>query len=385
MKKSFSQKIKGDKVIWLMILLLCLASILAIYSSVGSKEAFMMPLLKQSVLVLLSFAAVYFFHRIPISWYRWLAIPFLIGSAILLLITPFIGEEMRGATRAISILGFTFNPTDLAKIGIILYIAKVMESEALSTFKEFAWKILAPVAVVLVLILWNSTSAGLLLLLLVMIMFFVGEVKTAFWFKSAAIAAVFVGLYFADGATVHLLPRSTTAVNRVKDFFGTDEAANDRNAIKKAEQIDYSKMAIASGGFIGKGPGHSTQRYVLSQAYSDFIYAIIIEEYGLVGGVLILAFYLVMLFRAVVIARSCTRVFPVLVVLGVMLSILFQAMLNMCVAVGLVPVTGQPLPLVSLGGSSLLTISISLGIVLAVSRATEERKIVEKNKTEQED
>jgi cell division protein FtsW len=240
------------------------------------------------------------------------------------------------------------------------------------------------VAVVLVLILWNSTSAGLLLLLLVMIMFFVGEVKTAFWFKSAAIAVVFVGLYFADGATVHLLPRSTTAVNRVKDFFGTDEVANDRNVSKKVEQIDYSKMAIASGGFFGKGPGHSTQRYVLSQAYSDFIYAIIIEEYGLLGSVLILAFYFVMLFRAVVIARSCTRVFPVLVVLGVMLSIIFQAMLNMCVAVGLVPVTGQPLPLVSLGGSSLLTISISLGIVLAVSRSTEERKIVEKNKTEQE-
>ncbi|MDR0737800.1 MAG: FtsW/RodA/SpoVE family cell cycle protein, partial [Prevotellaceae bacterium] len=143
MIKSLSQKIKGDKVIWLMIVLLFLLSILTIYSSVGSKEAFMMPLLKQSFLVLASFGAIYMSHRVPIGWYRRLAIPFLIVSVILLIITPFIGEEVRGATRAISIFGITFNPADLAKIGIILYLAKIMESEELGSFKEFAWKILA--------------------------------------------------------------------------------------------------------------------------------------------------------------------------------------------------------------------------------------------------
>jgi cell division protein FtsW len=384
MIKSFSKKIKGDKVIWLMIALLCLLSILAIYSSVGAKEAFMMPLLKQSALVLASFAAIYLSHRIPIGWYRQLAIPFLTVSVVLLIITPFIGEEIRGATRAISLFGITFNPADFAKIGVILYLAKVMESEALSSFKEFAWKILAPVAVVFLLILWSSTSAALLLLMVVFLILVVGEIKAAFLLRTVIIAVAVVGLYFADGATTQLLPRSGTALNRIADFLSADDAA-DGNKNRKDEQIDYSEMAIATGGIVGKGPGRSTQRYVLSQAYSDFIYAVIIEEYGLVGGTGVLVVYLVLLFRAVVIARSCTRVFSMLIVLGFVLSVVFQAMLNMCVAVGLTPVTGQPLPLVSLGGSSLLSISFSLGIVLAVSRATEERNIIEKNKTEQGD
>ena len=384
MIKSFSKKIKGDKVIWLMIALLCLLSILAIYSSVGSKEAFIMPLLKQSALVLASFAAIYLSHRIPIGWYRQLAIPFLTVNVVLLIITPFIGEEIRGATRAISLFGITFNTDDFAKIGVILYLAKVMESEALSSFKEFAWKILAPVAVVFLLILWSSTSAALLLSMVVLLILFVGEIKPAFLLRTVIIAVAVVGLYFADGATTQLLPRSGTALNRIADFMGADDAA-DGNKNRKDEQIDYSEMAIATGGIVGKGPGRSTQRYVLSQAYSDFIYAVVIEEYGLVGGTGVLVVYLVLLFRAVVIARSCTRVFSMLIVLGFVLSVVFQAMLNMCVAVGLTPVTGQPLPLVSLGGSSLLSISFSLGIVLAVSRATEERKIIEKDKTEQGD
>ncbi|MDR3180595.1 MAG: FtsW/RodA/SpoVE family cell cycle protein [Prevotellaceae bacterium] len=379
MIKSFSQKIKGDKIIWLMIAFLCFSSIPLIYSSIASQKDFMSPLLKQSGLVLISFAAVYFFHRIPVGWYRRLSIPFLIGSVILLILTPFIGVKLHGAIRVISVFGFTFNPADLAKIGIILYLAKIMESEELSTFKEFAWKILAPVAIVFFLILWGSTSAALLFLIVVLIVLFVGEIKTAFLLRAAVIATVAIGLYFADGAVTQVLPRSETALNRVKSFFESDD--NDKNEIRKDEQIDYSQMAIATGGILGKGPGHSTQRYVLSQAYSDFIYAIILEEYGIVGGVAILAAYLILLFRAVVIAQSCTRVFSMLIVLGFVLSIVFQAMLNMCVAVGLTPVTGQPLPLVSLGGSSLLAISISLGIVLAVSRASDERNIIEKNKT----
>ena len=382
MEKSFSQKIKGDKVIWSIIIFLCLSSIPLIYSSFAPTGGFMRPLLKQSALVLISFAAVYLFHRVPIGLYRWLAIPFLIISVILLLLTPFIGEAIHGATRTISIFGFTFIPADFAKIGAILYIAKIMESEEFATFKKFAWKILAPVAVVFLLILWGSTSAALLFLVVVVIVLFVGEIKRAFMLRIAAVVVAALGLYFADGATTQFLPRSETALKRVKIFFNPDD---NKNETKKDTQIDYSQMAVASGGAIGKGPGHSTQRYVLSQAYSDFIYAIIIEEYGIAGGVLILAAYILLLYRAVIIARSCTRVFPMLIVLGFVLSIVFQAMLNMCVAVGLLPVTGQPLPLVSLGGSSLVAISISLGIVLAVSRASDERKIVEKNKVEQED
>ncbi|MDR3350461.1 MAG: FtsW/RodA/SpoVE family cell cycle protein [Prevotellaceae bacterium] len=362
-----------------MTILLCLVSIPVIYSSFAPQGNFMKPLLKQIALVLLSLGAVYLFHRIPIRWYRRLAIPFLICSTVLLIITPFVGEAIRGATRTISIFGITFNPADFAKIGIILYMAKVMESEALSTFKEFAWKILMPVAVLFFLILLSSTSAAFLFLIVVFIMLFIGEIKRAFLLKAIMAAVVFFGLYFADGATTQILPRSKTALSRVTSFLNDD----DENKKKKDEQIDYSKMAIATGGFFGKAPGRSTQRYLLSQAYSDFIYAIIIEEYGVVVGTVVLIAYLILLFRAVLIAKSCTRVFPMLIVLGFVLSIVVQAMLNMCVAVGLTPVTGQPLPLVSLGGSSLLTVSMSLGIVLAVSRASDERKIIEKNKMAQ--
>jgi cell division protein FtsW len=378
MIKPSSQKIKGDKVIWVMIILLYLISIVAIYSSVGSTGDFMMPLLKQIVLVVVSFAAIYVSHRIPIGWYRRLAVPGLVVCIILLILVQFIGKQDHGATRVFPLLGYTFNPTDLVKIGLILYLAKIMESKTLDTFKEFAWKILAPSAVVFILVLLGSTSAALLILTAVMIVLLVGEIKAAFLFKSAMIAIVFFGLYFADGATTNILPRSKTAVSRITNFLSPKDDANAKN-----EQLDYSKMAIASGGLTGKGPGHSSQRYVLSQSSSDFIYAIIIEEYGFIGGAFILIIYLILLFRAVVIARSCTRVFPMIITLGLVLSIVFQAMLNMCVAVGIVPVTGQPLPIVSLGGSSLLTISISLGIVLAVSRATEERNIIEKNTTAQ--
>jgi cell division protein FtsW len=378
---NFSHKIKGDKIIWAVVIFLCLCSILAIYSSVAPKESFLKPLFKQSGLVLFSLLAIYVTHRIPIGWYRRLAIPILVFSVVLLILTPFIGETARGATRAISISGFTIHSADFAKIGLILYMAKIMESEALSTFKEFAWKILAPAAVVFVLVLLSSTSAALLFLFMVVIVLFIGEIKKAFLLRTLLFGAIFMGLYFADGATVKILPRSETALSRVKSFFNAEEE-NITDKHKKDDQLDYSKMAIATGGVTGKGPGHSTQRYILSQAYSDFIYAIIIEEYGLVGGTVILLSYLILLFRAVVIARSCTRVFPMLVVLGFVLSIVCQAMLNMCVAVGLTPVTGQPLPLVSLGGSSLVTLSISLGIVLAVSRATDERKIIEKKESE---
>jgi cell division protein FtsW len=377
MMKDSSYKIKGDKIIWAVILFLCLCSILAIYSSVASRDAFMNPLAKQSGLVFFSLGVIFLTHRIPIGLYRRLAIPALAVGVVLLVITPFVGESVRGATRAIYILGFTFHPADFAKIGIILYLAKIIESEELGSFKEFAWKVLAPAAVVFFLVLLSSTSAALLFLFMVIIMLFIGEIKKAFLLRTLLFATVFMGLYFADGATTTILPRSETALNRVKAFFGTDaDGDTDRN--KKDDQLDYSQMAIATGGVAGKGPGHSTQRYILSQAYSDFIYAIIIEEYGLVGGAVILISYLILLFRAVVIARSCTRVFPMLIVLGFILSIVCQAMLNMCVAVGLTPVTGQPLPLVSLGGSSLVAISISLGIVLAVSRAAEERKMVER-------
>jgi cell division protein FtsW len=360
--------IKGDKVIWAVVLLLSIASVLAIYSSSASLTlkggSFTTYLLKQLGMIVGSFVVIYLMHRVPIGWYRRMAFLALILSAVLLIATLLWGKSVHGARREL----FGIITADFAKIGLILYLAMTMEKGKFHTFKNFALKILLPSAVILILIIIGSTSAALLLLMTVALILIISGTNTRHLLKSFAITVVILGLYFADGYTTKVFPRSNTAVERLKKFFPDEDAVKERNT-----QADYAQMAVATGGIFGKGPGNSTQRYILSQAYSDYIYAIIIEEYGLVGGGFLILLYLILLYRAIIISRSCTRFFSILTVLGLVLSIVCQATLNMFVAVGLFPVTGQPLPLVSLGGSSLLAFSISLGIVLSVSRATDER------------
>jgi cell division protein FtsW len=184
------------------------------------------------------------------------------------------------------------------------------------------------------------------------------------------------------GLTLHWPPRVVTAVNRIETFFeGNKNADNsdDTNAktsvAKRNTQSDYAKMAVASGGLIGKGPGNSTQRHLLPHPYSDFVFAIIIEEYGLVTGIILLLAYMTLLYRAAVIAKKCTRIFSSVTVLGLMLMIVFQALLNMGVCVGLFPVTGQTLPLISLGGTSILCTAVAFGIILSVSRVANNQEL----------
>ncbi len=372
---SIIRNIKGDKVIWAIILLLSLVSILAIYSSTSALafkhgNTASAYLLKQAIFVVIGFVTIYIAHIIPIGWYRRFALPLLVVSVVLLLLAMFKGVSLNGAERWLSIFGFTFQPADIARIGLILYVAKVMESEELYIFKEFSIKLLLPIGVIFILIAWSSTSTSLLLLLTLFVLLFIGGIRMNHLLRMIGIGTLLVGLILVIGLNTNWFPRVTTAVNRVTTFVDEDRAAE-----KNTFQSEQAKIAVATGGIFGKGPGNSTQRYVLPHPYSDFIYAIIIEEYGLLGGIVVLGLYWILLFRAIVIARSCTRVFPQVVVLGLVLAIVFQAMLNMAVAVGVIPVTGQTLPLVSLGGSSMLTQSFALGIVLSVSRATEERNM----------
>ncbi len=361
--------------IWAIILLLSLVSILAIYSSTSALafkhgNTASAYLLKQAIFVVIGFVTIYIAHIIPIGWYRRFALPLLVVSVVLLLLAMFKGVSLNGAERWLSIFGFTFQPADIARIGLILYVAKVMESEELYIFKEFSIKLLLPIGVIFILIAWSSTSTSLLLLLTLFVLLFIGGIRMNHLLRMIGIGTLLVGLILVIGLNTNWFPRVTTAVNRVTTFVDEDRAAE-----KNTFQSEQAKIAVATGGIFGKGPGNSTQRYVLPHPYSDFIYAIIIEEYGLLGGIVVLGLYWILLFRAIVIARSCTRVFPQVVVLGLVLAIVFQAMLNMAVAVGVIPVTGQTLPLVSLGGSSMLTQSFALGIVLSVSRATEERNM----------
>ncbi len=375
---SMLKNIKGDKVIWTIILLLSIVSVLAIYSSTGALafkrgDSTSVYLIKQITFVILGFVAIYVAHIVPIGWYRRLALPILIASVALLLFTLIFGVTLNEGQRwlRIPLIGLTFQPADIARIALILYVAKVMESEELKTFKEFTVKLLLPIGATFLLIAWSSTSTSLLLLMTLFVLMFVGGIKMSHLWKVAGIGVLLLSLIVAIGLTTDFFPRITTAVHRVETFVqGSDEDGKD------TFQADQSKIAVATGGITGKGPGNSTQRYVLPHPYSDFIYAIIIEEYGLLGAVAIMLLYWILLFRAIVIARSCTRVFPQMVVLGLVLAVVFQALLNMGVAVGVFPVTGQTLPFVSLGGSSMLTQSFALGIVLSVSRATEERTTI---------
>lgn len=374
---SVLKNIKGDKVIWAVILLLSLVSILAIYSSTSQLaytqgDSASVYLWKQVAFVVVGFMAIYLAHIVPIGWYRRLALPILVIGILLVLFTFIFGVTLNEGQRwlRLPLIGLTFQPADVARIALILYVAKVMENEELNTFKEFFIKLLVPVGIVFLLVFWSSTSTSLLLLLTLFALMFVGRIKMSYLWRVAGIVVLLLGLVVLIGETTDWLPRYATAKQRLETF-SAGEKTDDGNTF----QSDQSKIAIATGGITGKGPGNSTQRNVLPHSYSDFIYAIIIEEYGVLGGVVVMVLYWILLFRSVVIARSCTRVFPQIVVLGLVLSIVFQALLNMGVAVGIFPVTGQTLPLVSLGGSSMLTQSIALGIVLSVSRATEERNI----------
>jgi len=374
MYTSLLRNIKGDKTIWGVVLFLFLSSLLVIYSSTNALAAARGTtaasyLIKQFAYVFIAFIVMYLMHIVPIGWYRRLAAPALGLGVLLILATFFFGVKLNDGTRWFPLpFGLTFQPSDIARIAIILYTAKIMETFDLSSFRDFAKRLLLPIGIIFMLVIWSSTSTALLLAFTLAILLFVGGIKISHLLKTAGILVVVLAFIVLIGKTTNWFPRVETAINRVETFFSKSETNNKGDVF----QITQSKVAIAKGGW-GVGPGNSNQRLILPHPYSDFIYAIIIEEYGVAGGVAVILLYLILLFRAIVIARSCTRVFPMIMVLGLVFMISFQAMVNMGVAVGILPVTGQPLPLLSQGGSSLITFCMALGMVLAVSRAAEER------------
>ncbi len=375
-QQAFFGSFKGDKVIWLIIFALSAVSILAVYSASGSAFS---DFVKQSVFMTASIFVVYVAHNVPISWYRRLAKLLLYISIVLLILTLVIGVTLNQGQRWINIpfINFTFQPSELAKIGVIVYIAKVLEEGEPENFKKFFLRILLPVAITGMLIMWGSNSAALLLGFTVLILFYVANVRWSYIWKTIGIAVAALTLIIVLGVATPLFPRIETAIKRVTTRVENANSAQDN------WQAYHAKAAVATSGILGKGPGNSGQRTMVPNPESDFIYAIIVEEYGIVGASVVLFLYLILLYRAVLIARSCTRIFPMVTVLGLVALIVFQAMLNMGVAVGIFPVTGQTLPLVSAGGSALITTGFALGIVLSISRATEERTVIENVPTNQ--
>ncbi len=375
MAGAFRRSIKGDRVIWMVIVMLFLFSILAVYSSSSKPSGAEMfsTLLKQSAIIMFGFLIMYIFHSLPISIYRKIAIIGMVISIILLLYMFAFGVTINGAKRWVSIFGITFQPADVAKVAIVLYLAKVFEEGKLNSYKEIFQKIVAPVGIVCTLLLFADASTTILIAAVCLCIMFFGGIKMRYILTTIAVAIATVFVIYALDKTVLPKSRLTEALKRIDTFFLTDEeAAKNPDDVYQETQ---AKIAIASGGIVGKGPGGSTQRYYLPYAYSDYIYAIIVEEYGLFGGIIILMGYLWLLYRAVVIAKKCSKLFPVILVLGLSLFIVFQAIIHMGVSVGLFPVTGMTLPFVSHGGSSIVFMSIAIGITLAVSRTADNQEL----------
>jgi cell division protein FtsW len=387
---------KGDKVIWRIIVALAVVSLLVIYSSTSSlahregSTAFAY-FLKQLRFIGLSLMIVYGAHLVPIQWYRKCVRPLLIGSVGLMLLTfiPDIAVLINGVPRAINLFGIAFQPAELLKLSLVLYLAKVIEEGNIGRFKAFFWRILAPTGAICVLLIQRKcTSVALLLGFVAFVVLFVAKVRGSHLWKTAGIATVGIGLivglsYVTRGTEHPMFPRVANMIEkRVLPFLVPDANEEAQEEDSDRFQARQASIAIATGGLIPKGPGNSTQRHILPNAYDDYVYAVIVEEYGLVGALVVLLLYIILLYRAVVVARSCTRPFAMLAVLGLMLLIVLQAMLHMGVTTGILPVTGQTLPFISLGGSSLITTGLALGIILSISRATEERVTVPKRSEE---
>ncbi|MDO5341085.1 MAG: FtsW/RodA/SpoVE family cell cycle protein [Bacteroidia bacterium] len=377
MKEKIKNLVQGDKVIWVMVIFLMLISMLAVYSASESyannryhgSNAFV--LLKHSILLVLGFVFMVIASCVKYRKFSWILTLLCWISIPLLAYTLFFGQNWNHASRVIGIGGLTFQTSDLAKIALVGYLARVLtiDHDKLNTFKVVAWKVMLPVTVIVGLIFPENFSTAAMLFVVCLVMMFISRLEMKYILGFLGIVVVAGSLFISVGLMISKSNpdadnRITTWVNRFDRFFSDEEEIDsDANF-----QVKQAEIAIAGGGVFGKSPGKSTQRNVLPHPYSDFIYAIIIEEYGLVGGIAVLLIYMILLYRAMRVVRKAPQSFGALLSIGLAFSLVMQAMINMGVAVGLLPVTGQPLPFVSMGGTSLLFTGISLGIIISVTK-----------------
>ncbi len=385
--QALFNKTRGDKVIWMAVILLTLLSLLVIYSSTGtlayrlskSAESY---LFKQFAFTAIGFMIIYFAHRINYTLYSRAALILFVISIPLLIYTLFFGAEINEGTRWIKlpIINLTFQTSDLARLALFMYLSRQLSRSQndIKDFKQGFLPLIVPVGIICALIAPANLSTALLIGATSLLLMFIGRVNLRHIAATVGIALIplvfLVGIAFAFyDNTAHqskALPavlsvgRIPTWIKRIQDFAYADK-------IETAYQVQQAKIAIAKGGWFGLGPGNSEQRNFLPHPYSDFIYAIIIEEYGLVGGVIILFLYLLFLFRSIRIFKKCPFAFGAFLALALSFTLVIQALVNMAVNVNLFPVTGVPLPLVSMGGSSFLFTCMSIGIILSVARNAE--------------
>ncbi|WP_295124587.1 FtsW/RodA/SpoVE family cell cycle protein [uncultured Chitinophaga sp.] len=368
-------KTQGDKVIWTIVFFLSAVSLLAVYSSTGSlayrarnghTEYF---LVKQLTLLGLGVLIIYFAHRVNYTIYSRVAqVGFLI-SIPLLVYTLVFGSNINDASRWIRlpVINLTFQTSDIAKLAIFMYVSRQLSKKqhVITDFKKGFLPIIIPVGIICMLIMPANMSTALLLGASCMLLCFIGRVPLKYLMSMVGAGLVLVLLMFAIAQVTPFKMRAETWKNRLMSFT-SDEAH------EVPYQVQQANFGIASGGLFGKGPGNSTARNFLPHPYSDFIYAIIIEEYGIFGAFLILACYMLLLLRSIRIFKNCPYAFGAFLALGLSVTLVIQALMNMGVNVGLLPVTGVTLPLVSMGGSSVIFTSLAIGIILSVSRNVEE-------------
>ncbi|WP_430899802.1 MULTISPECIES: FtsW/RodA/SpoVE family cell cycle protein [unclassified Paraflavitalea] len=392
--KGITEKTKGDKVIWALVLVLALVSLLVVYSSTGllaykyNRGNTEVYLFKQIVFISIGLGVIYFSHRVNYKIYSSLARVLFLISVPLLIYTLFFGVSLNEGSRWIRLplINLTFQTSDLAKLALFMYLGRLLskKQDVIKDFRKGFLPVIIPVIITCVLIAPANLSTALLTGATSMLLLFIGRVSMKHLAATIGLALIPVSflvitaiVYYdkeegrcKDLPAVLEIARMPTWIKRVQNFiYDSKQVDKDENY-----QVNQAKIAITKGGIMGLGPGNSEQRNFLPHPYSDFIYAIIIEEYGIVGGAFIVLVYLLFLFRSIRIFRKCPYAFGAFLALGLSFTLVIQALINMAVAVNLFPVTGVTLPLVSMGGSSFLFTCFAIGIILSVARNVEQQE-----------
>ena len=374
--EAILQTTKGDKYIWITVIFLTLISMLAVYSSTGSL-AFKYQggnmeyyLIKHIGIFSFGLVLMYGAHLINYKYYSRIAQLLLLVSIPLLMFTLLFGVEINDARRwlTIPIINMSFQTSDLAKLSLIMYMARVL-SKKHDTIKDF-WKGFLPVMaaplIICALIVPSNLSTAAILFATCVLLMFIGRINMKY-------ILIMTGCGVAVLALIILIAMNTSLFH-ARYLTWESRIENYSHDAKGSYQVQQAKIAIAQGGFLGRGPGHSTQRNFLPSPYSDFIFAIVIEEYGMLGAVLLIMLYLFFLMRCIKIFVSSPGAFGAFLAVGLSFSLVVQALINMAVVVNLLPVTGVTLPLVSMGGTSIWFTSVAIGIILSVSRNVEQEE-----------
>ena len=398
---------KGDKVIWMVLLFLCLISVVEVFSASSSltykSQNYLSPILGHSWKIIMGVAAAIFVLNIPCRFFKLVTPALLIVSAIMLLWVLCFGEKTNDAGRWISFFGLQFQPSEIAKGTLVLVTAQILSAMQREdgadkrAFKFILWVVIP----FIILIGLENLSTAALIMVVIFLMMFIGRVPFVQLGKmmagGALVIVLFIGLVYmagsmesndeaaetqtesvANGKTEKStkkgpLHRFATWKNRIDKKLNSKHVAPQDYDLDKDAQVAHANIAIVNSNIIGKGPGQSIERDFLPQAFSDFIFVIIIEELGIIGAGFVVLLYIVLLFRAARIASRCDNNFPAFLVLGLALMLVIQASFNMMVAVGIAPVTGQPLPLISRGGTSTIINCVYIGAILSVSRSAKKK------------